>query len=93
MPRRGRGAPEFPGAVGGAAIRERQIAALVELGMAALLAVLMLGALVQFLRMARRPELEAGRFLYLPIGLVLGVLYAAWRGARAVRRLRERGPR
>ncbi len=61
--------------------------------MAALLAVLMLGALLQFLRMALRPELEAGRFIYLPIGLVLGVLYAAWRGARAVRRLREREPR
>jgi hypothetical protein len=61
--------------------------------MAALVAALMLGALLQFIRMALRPELEAGRFLYLPIGLLLGVVYAAWRGARALRRLREREPR
>jgi hypothetical protein len=61
--------------------------------MAIVLLVLMLGALVQFFRMTRRPEMDAGRFAYMPIGLGLGVVYALWRGQRALRRLRESGRR
>ena len=66
---------------------------MVELGLAALLFVLLLVALFQFFRMAQRPELDARRFASFPFALGLGVLYAAWRGARAFRRLREREPR
>lgn len=59
--------------------------------MAALLFILLLAALFQFFRMTQRPELDAGRFTYLAIALGLGVIYAIWRGVRALRRLQQRG--
>jgi len=49
----------------------------------------LLYSLVTFFRVFGHSDLGLGRFAYLPVGLVIATVYAAWRLRRALRRFRD----
>jgi multisubunit Na+/H+ antiporter MnhB subunit len=74
------------------AITERQTAALFDLVVSAALLLLVLVALARFFQVFAQPDLGLRRFAFLPIGLAVGALYAAFRARRALKTFRRGSP-
>lgn len=72
---------------------ERETGAFVEAAISAALLVALLVSLVQFFVWFGRGGLGVGRFAYLPAGIALAALYAAWRLRRALGKYRDAGTR
>jgi multisubunit Na+/H+ antiporter MnhB subunit len=74
------------------AITERQTAALFDLIVSTALLLLVLVALARFFQVFGKPDLGLRRFAFLPIGLGVGALYAAFRAQRALKNFRGGAP-
>ena len=70
------------------AITERQTAAFFDLVVSTALLLLVLVALARFFQVFDKPDLGLKRFVFLPIGLGAGAVYAGFRARRALKAFR-----